>query len=120
MSKKSTGTTGESPFPVRTLYDVRVAPAAAVPPSAPEAGRRKGGRKRTYEWLAFEQEAIRVLEEEGLPVETNEEGWRCQADLEKRMTTWCEVNWSKIPWESQIRDHIVKAVEKFREGRKGQ
>ena len=81
---------------------------------------RKGGRKRTYDWPAFQREAIRLLEYEALPVETNEEGWRCQADLEKRMTKWCEDNWPKVPVESQIRTHTVKAIETFCEGRKGQ
>ena len=57
----------------------------------------------------------------GFQHETNEKGWRCQADLEKRMATWCENNRGNedVPSESMIRDHIVKAVEKFREGREG-
>ena len=92
----------------------------AAPPSTSKARRRKGGRKHTYDWPAFEQEAIRVLEDEGLPVETNEEGWRCQADLEESHDHWCEDNWPKVPVESQIRTHTVKAIEKFCEGRKGQ
>ena len=111
---------GRVSLPGQTVYDVRVAPAAAVPPLASKAGRRKGGRKRTYDWPAFQREAIRLLEYEALPVETNEEGWRCQADLEKRMTKWCEDNWPKVPVESQIRTHTVKAIETFCEGRKGQ
>ena len=116
----------EPPIPAKPSVDLDQieAPAeqlvVAAPPSASKAQRRKGGRKHTYDWPAFEQEAIRVLEEEGLPVETNEEGWRCQADLERRMTGWCGDNWPKVPVESQIRAHTLKAIETFCEGRKGQ
>jgi hypothetical protein len=62
---------GRVSLPGQTLYDVKVAPAAAVPPLAPfpplapETGRRKGGRKRAHDWPAFEREALRLLEYEG-------------------------------------------------------
>ena len=34
------------------------------------------------------------------------------------MIAWCEGNWGKVPAESMIRDHIVKAVEKFAKAEK--
>lgn len=118
---------GRVSLPGQTLYDVKVAPAAAVPPLAPspplapEAGGRKGGRRHTYDWQAFEQEAIRVLEEEGLPTRPNEKGWRCQADLERCLVAWCEDSWGEenVPAESMIRKHIKDAIKEYKRGREG-
>ena len=116
-----------SAVPTHGLVAVRIRRAYQTTQSMPdEIGNRRGssprsngGREPEYDWDAFKQEAIRVLEDEGLPTRTNERGWRYQADLERRLTTWCQENWSDVPSESMIRNHVGKAVGEYKKGREG-
>jgi hypothetical protein len=69
------------------------------------------GRRRKYDWEAFYREIIRVANEpDGLP--------EIQADLETRMTEWCEANWDEVPVESMIRTHVSMVYGEVRKGRK--
>jgi hypothetical protein len=105
---------------VRSSDVMALWPGAEPTPEEQTAAQNKGrrGRKPRYDWPMFEQEVLRLLDEEGLPATDNEEGWRCQADIERRMLDWCETNWSQAPAESLIRHHVAKAMKQFVEGRK--
>lgn len=70
--------------------------------------RRQAGRKPKYEWPAFISAAKDLILDEG----GFHEGWRL-ADCERAMTNWCEFNWSKVPGESSIREHVVKAKAEY-------
>jgi len=77
------------------------------------AGKR--GRKPKYDWVPFEAEAIRILEYEG-GINTAVDPNFTQTALERQMADWCSLsNWSKVPEESQIREHVSKAIEKHRQ-----
>jgi hypothetical protein len=87
--------------------DVVIASTAllALWPSTTEtkAPRRRKGR---YDWPAFTAEAIRQLEEEGDINPDIDPSW-CQADLERRMLSWCAAKWGKAPAESTVRERVV-------------
>ena len=104
-----------------TTVDTAGAPRSDVTPAAELSSTQneRRGREPDYDWKAFEEEAIRVLEDEGLPTRTNEKGWRYQADLERHMSKWCQKNWSEVPSESMIRNHVGKAIEEYKKGREG-
>jgi hypothetical protein len=101
---------------------VRSGDVVALWPAAEPAviqDRRRRGRTPRYDWLTFEQEVLRLLDEEGLPAPHSDEGWRCEADVERRMLDWCATNWQAVPAESTIRQHVSKVIARFIEGRKG-
>jgi hypothetical protein len=78
-----------------------------------KAGRKRGGRPATYDWSAFESEAISVLEYRGDFSPGLEPGWN-QAVLEAHMTEWCLEQWGKEPSKTQVRKHVKIAIGKFR------
>jgi hypothetical protein len=70
--------------------------------------RNRGGRRPTYDWGAFEAEALARLEQEG--------GWRPdwrQAAFEREMAEWCLHEWGQEPSESLIRAHVKRAEKDF-------
>jgi hypothetical protein len=109
-----------TPVPATTV-DTAGAPRSDVTPAAelPSLHDKRRGREPEYDWHAFKQEAIRVLEDEGLPRRTNEKGWRYQADLERHMSKWCQDNWSEAPSESMRRKYVVEAIREYKKGREG-
>lgn len=78
--------------------------------------RKPSGRPMTYDWSAFEAEAISVLEDRGDFDPALEPQWR-QSSLEEHMAQWCVNNWGKEPSETQIRKHVKTAHGKFRHSR---
>ena len=99
--------------PPHNLWDVEIRSGSSLIAAAKDNSAR--GRKPSYDWPMFEQEVLRLLDEEGLPAPRNDEDWRCQADIERRMSEWCAMNWRQVSAESTVRAH----AEKFVEGRKG-
>ena len=58
----------------REFCNVHVVGAFLPESTAPSSPRSNRGREPEYDWHAFSQEAIDVLEDEGLPTRTNEKG----------------------------------------------
>lgn len=81
---------------------------------------RKMGRPRDYPWEDFDAELYRLLDYEGLPSrQFGESGWRSQADVERRMVEWCQMEWGREPADSSIKARVKAGIDKFgREGRK--
>jgi hypothetical protein len=77
--------------------------------------KRPGGRKTKYDWPAFVEEAIRILEEEGTFDPKVDPTWR-QSNLENLMTGWCSRTWGEdgTPVESMIRGWVKKADAEFK------
>ncbi len=65
-----------------------------------------------YDWPPFDESALRILEEEGLPLRSNESGWRTQADFVRRMQTWISSNWGPEhePSTSTIKGRLTKKI----------
>ena len=63
---------------------------------------RRRGRHPKYDWTTFHAEIARMVgdDPDGFPV--------VQADLESKMTDWCEATWGEAscPSESTIRDQV--------------
>jgi hypothetical protein len=78
--------------------------------------RKRGGRPASYDWSAFEAEAISVLEDRGDFSPALEPTWR-QSSLEAYMAEWCREQCGKEPSETQVRKHVQTALEKFRRSR---
>lgn len=82
------------------------------------ANRPRAGRPPAYDWPRFQDEAVRILEEEGEP--GLDPDWGSLADLERRMTDWCESAWGRVPAESTIRKRSRDALAAFRRNRKAE
>jgi hypothetical protein len=80
-----------------------------------EAIRR--GRPPKYDWSAFYAEVVRIISNDGLPGPDGGEGWSSQADLERRMATWCQERWGQEPAGSLIRDRLSKLLAATRNDR---
>lgn len=78
----------------------------------------RGGRPKKYDWPTFNDEALRVLEDEGEP--GLEPGWASLADLERRMSEWCQEAWGRVPGEASIRRYCKSALSSFRKRRADQ
>jgi hypothetical protein len=81
---------------------------------APQASStRRRGRKLTYDWKAFEDAVVDLLEQEGDINMQNDPHW-IQAALERRMQQWCADTWGgATPSVSLIRAHVTKARKVF-------
>lgn len=64
------------------------------------------GKRPQYRWDQFEQQLRDYLAENGLPSPDDDGQWRTQADVVKKMTDWCERNWTKTPADSTIRNYV--------------
>jgi len=69
------------------------------------SARRAGGRPPKYDWPAFEQVAIGILEDEG----GLSASFR-QSDLESQMSLWADNGWGTQPTISLIRSHVKAAI----------
>ena len=59
----------------------------------------KGGRPRKYDWDAFHREVIRLANlPDGLP--------ETQAELERQMAAWCNLNWDGEPSEGVLKEKV--------------
>ena len=74
------------------------------------------GRPTKYDWVSFEAEVIRILNEEGDINPKLDPKWT-QAALEEKMAEWCSDQWNKEPSESMIRQRVKQMRSNFAEGR---
>ena len=93
---------------IATIYD---APGQSSATRAERNPRR--GRSATYDWPSFNAAAIRALDDRGDVTLPSDPEWN-QADLERHMRNWCTVNWTAVPAESTIREHVSSTLETFR------
>jgi hypothetical protein len=75
---------------------------------------QRRGRPPGYDWSAFEQECLSVLEHEGEPNVRVDPKWTLTAFKEK-MKTWCEKHFGRAPADSTIDGYVKKAIDTFTE-----
>jgi hypothetical protein len=86
-------------------------PSSLASPQISHRGRRPGSGN--YDWPAFEEEAIRVLEHKGDINRSIDPSW-IQARLEEQMMNWAKRNWGKEPAPSTIGIYVNRAIAEFR------
>lgn len=65
--------------------------------------RKRAGAKPKYDWDAAKEALLARIAKHGCPKLTNEDGWRCQADVEQWLGAILEKGGNKRPGESQLR-----------------
>lgn len=74
----------------------------------PDVKKLSRGPKTIFNWREFENEAVRILWDEG----GFHEGWLKSA-LHAQLELWCNRNWQRTPSRTSIQEHLNKAEARF-------
>lgn len=77
------------------------------------------GAPPKYDWGAFHQKALSILEAEGGVKRKLGHGELTQAELERRMAQWCLLQWGEEPSDASIRTRVRKAIRDYEQNTRG-